>query len=76
MFWYIIYVIESEVDISPVGAVDQSGQMVSLTSNDSVPWLRKRESDSQGRLQSVEGSWEPLTFLLNFLRKTLDKLNR
>ena len=68
--------IESDIDISPVGAVDQSGQMVSLTSNNSVPWLRKRESDSRGRLQPVKGSWEPLTFLLNFFEKTLDKLNR
>ena len=61
--------IESEVVISPVGAVDQSGHSVSLPSNKGVPWLRKRESDSQGRLQSVKGSWEPLTFLLERLWK-------
>ena len=47
-----------------MGAVDQSGQMVSLTSNNSVPWLRKRGSDFQGRLQSIKGSWEPLIFYL------------
>ena len=48
-----------------MGAVDQSGQMVSLTSNNSVPWLRKRECDTQGRLQSVKECWESLTHFLS-----------
>ena len=53
----------------PVGAVDQSEQLVSLTSNKAVPWLRKRECDTQGRLQPVEGSWEPLAFILKLFDK-------
>ena len=65
---YIVYVIERE-DISPVGAVDQREQLVSLTSNKAVPWLRKRECDTQGRLQPVEGSWEPLAFILKLFKE-------